>query len=244
MDSNPTDSAETPRNHHPGILGESEASQHRVSFGRLDGILHEKHMRFSSAVHAVNNNAGMNLYHPMPFAERARFELTNESGIEARFYYRMDYTLGDRHPEEFGRMHVHFRRENPTNLKEDFGILPKRTSRGRYLGAVIGVRLLLPLASTRSGLLGFTGRKISASLSSNSELRRRSFSNVRTTGVAPVFGANRFRARLCRCFRKSRIGSRRFDALEKEILRSQANRRFIKPYLYKYLDQWDKESVD
>ena len=29
------------------------------------------------------------------------------------------------------------------------------------------------------------------------------------------------------------------EAIDKEILRSQANRRYIKPYLFKYLDQWD-----
>ena len=84
----------------------------------------------------------MDLYLPMPFAERARFELTNESGVEARFYYQMDYTLGDRHPENLGRLHVLFRRENLTTLKEDFEILPRRSGRGRYMGAVIGVRIL------------------------------------------------------------------------------------------------------
>lgn len=68
--------------------------------------------------------------------------MINESGVEARFYYQMDYTIGDRHQEDFGRFHVLFRRENPTTLKEDFELLPKRVSRGRYLGAVIGARIL------------------------------------------------------------------------------------------------------
>lgn len=106
------------------------------------GFSHGKHTRFNSAAHSVSDNAGLNLYLPMPFARRARFELTNESGVESRFYYQMDYTLGDVHPTDFGRLHVLFRRENPTTLKQDFEILPQRDGRGRYLGTIVGVRIL------------------------------------------------------------------------------------------------------
>lgn len=110
--------------------------------GDLMGFSHGKHTRFNSAVHSVSDKAGLNLYLPMPFATRARFELTNESGVDSRFYYQMDYTIGDMHPAEFGRLHVLFHRENPTTLKQDFEILPQRNGRGRYIGTVVGVRVL------------------------------------------------------------------------------------------------------
>ena len=110
--------------------------------GDLMGFSHGMHTRFASAVHSVSDNAGLNIYLPMPFTQRARFELVNESPVEARFYYQIDYTVGDRHLDEIGRLHVHFRRENPTTLKTDFEILPFRRGRGRYIGAVLGVRIL------------------------------------------------------------------------------------------------------
>ena len=37
-----------------------------------------------------------------------------------------------------------FRRENPTTLKKDFELLPLRKQKGRYVGAVMGVRNLHP----------------------------------------------------------------------------------------------------
>jgi hypothetical protein len=61
-----------------------------------------------------------------------------------KLFYSIDYTIGDRHPSGVGRLHVLFRRENPTTLRKDFEILPKRTGRGRYLGAVLGIRSLAP----------------------------------------------------------------------------------------------------
>jgi len=45
-----------------------------ISHGVVDG------QAYQSAVHSVNQKAGMNIWLPMPFAKRARFTLTNESG--------------------------------------------------------------------------------------------------------------------------------------------------------------------
>ena len=44
--------------------------------------------------------------------------------------------------EDVGRLHVLFRRENPTTEKQDFELLPLRQNKGRYLGTLIGVRNL------------------------------------------------------------------------------------------------------
>ena len=76
----------------------------------------------------------------MPFAKQAKFTLTNESTKSTPLFYYIDYTLGDKLPAKFGRLHTIYRRENPTTLKQDFEILPKRTGSGRFVGCVIGIR--------------------------------------------------------------------------------------------------------
>ena len=78
----------------------------------------------------------------MPFNKNARLTLTNEGDANISLFYQVDYTINDRHPENFGRLHVCFRRENPTTLKKDFEILPERTGEGRFIGAVLGIRAL------------------------------------------------------------------------------------------------------
>jgi len=95
---------------------------------------------YQSAVHSTGINAALNFWLPMPFNDRARLTLTNEGDRDITVFYQVDYTLGDHHPAELGRLHVCFRRENPTTLKKDFEILPRRTGKGRYMGAVLGIR--------------------------------------------------------------------------------------------------------
>jgi hypothetical protein len=112
--------------------------------GDFFGVSHGRVMPYQSAVHSVGPKAGFNIWLPMPFAKRAKFTLTNESDKEVHVFYQMTYTLGDKHPADVGRLHVLFRRENPTTEKRDFEILPLRKNKGRYLGAVIGVRNLHP----------------------------------------------------------------------------------------------------
>ena len=45
---------------------------------------------------------------------------------------------------DVGRLHVLFRRENPTTEKQDFELLPLRKNKGRFIGSVIGIRNLHP----------------------------------------------------------------------------------------------------
>jgi len=108
--------------------------------GDFFGFAHGKVMAYSSAVHAVGAKAGMSIYLPMPFVRRARIMFTNEGPKAQPLYYQIDYTLGDAHPEDVGRLHVLFRRENPTTLKKDFHLLPQRKQKGRFIGSVIGIR--------------------------------------------------------------------------------------------------------
>ena len=69
---------------------------------------------------------------------------TNEGEKPVRVFYQIDYTIGDKHPDDVGRLHVLFRRENPTTRKKDFELLPERKSKGRFIGSVIGIRNLHP----------------------------------------------------------------------------------------------------
>ena len=84
----------------------------------------------------------MNFWLPMPFKKKARITITNEGRLKHVFFYSLDYTLHDSLEEPFGRLHVLFRRENPTTLKKDFVILPQRTGMGRFMGCVLGIRPL------------------------------------------------------------------------------------------------------
>ena len=108
------------------------------------GFAHGKVQPYVSAVHSLGSNAGMNIWLPMPFATRAGFTLTNEGKESVPLFYQIDYTIGDKHPADVGRLHVLFRRENPTTEKKDFELLPKRTGKGRYIGALIGIRNMHP----------------------------------------------------------------------------------------------------
>ena len=77
---------------------------------------------------------------PMPFRTGMKAVVTNENDTDLTlFYYDVDYTIGDDHPDDTLYFHAHFRRENPTTLKRDFEILPRVAGAGRYLGAHIGV---------------------------------------------------------------------------------------------------------
>ncbi len=110
--------------------------------GDLMGFAHGKVTPFMSAAHSVGVKGALNLWLPMPFLARARVTVTNDGDEPAPLYFQMAVTLGDAHEKEVGRLHACFRRENPTTMGRDFELLPMRQGRGRYLGAVIGVRAL------------------------------------------------------------------------------------------------------
>ncbi|MCA9438085.1 MAG: DUF2961 domain-containing protein, partial [Candidatus Omnitrophica bacterium] len=110
--------------------------------GDFMGFAHGKVTSYDSAVHSIGPKAAMNFWLPMPFRERARLTLANERPANSRLYYQIDYTLEEELPENAGSLHALFRRENPTTLKQDFEILPKRTGMGRYIGCLLGVRYL------------------------------------------------------------------------------------------------------
>ncbi|MCB9726103.1 MAG: DUF2961 domain-containing protein [Spirochaetaceae bacterium] len=96
---------------------------------------------YASALTAAQEGRGFNSWIPMPFADRLRIELVNDTGRRFWFYYQIAYTLG---PEdaETGFLHVRFARENPTTLKHDFTIVDGLRGPGRFLGCNVGIRVL------------------------------------------------------------------------------------------------------
>lgn len=96
----------------------------RSAFGRRNG--RAEHL----AAHALRQT------HKITFV--------NEGQKAVPLFYQIDYTIGDEHPSGIGRLHVLFRRENPTTEKTDFELLPERTNKGRFIGSVIGIRNLHP----------------------------------------------------------------------------------------------------
>ena len=98
--------------------------------GDFFGFAHAKVTAYQSAVHSVGQRAGMNIWLPMPFNKRAKCTFTNEGKKGVPLYYQIDYTLEKPHPEGTGRLHVLFRRENPTTPKKDFELLPLRKNPG------------------------------------------------------------------------------------------------------------------
>jgi len=112
--------------------------------GDFMGLAHAKVTAYQSAVHSVGKRAALNIWLPMPFTKGAKITLTNESNLDHGLFYQIDYTIGDKHSDNIGRLHTLFRRENPTTLKKDFEVLPKRTGKGRFIGAVFGIRTLHP----------------------------------------------------------------------------------------------------
>ena len=111
-----------------------------VPLGDFFGFANGKSQPFQSAVHSVGGKAGMNIWLPMPFVTQARVTIRNELPQPMPFFYQIDYTLGEDHQKDIGRLHVNFQRQNPTSVKKDFELLPKRVGKGRFMGTVIGVR--------------------------------------------------------------------------------------------------------
>jgi hypothetical protein len=110
--------------------------------GDFMGFAHGKVMPYYSAVHSIGSRAGMSIWLPMPFTKRAKITFTNEGTKQLPLYYQIDYTIGDKLPDDVGRLHTLFHRENPTTIKQDFVILPKRVGKGRFIGTVLGIRSL------------------------------------------------------------------------------------------------------
>ena len=96
---------------------------------------------FENALFSSPEGKSFNCIAPMPFRTGARIVLTNETAKDHVIFYEVDCTVGDAHDADMLYFHAHWRRENPTVLRQDLTILPQVRGRGRYLGCNLGVRL-------------------------------------------------------------------------------------------------------
>jgi D-arabinan exo alpha-(1,3)/(1,5)-arabinofuranosidase (non-reducing end) len=119
------------------------AAEPSVSVPWLDffGMPHGRPAAYASAMMAIQEGKGFNSYLPMPFAKKIRIELTNLSPKPIPLYYQVDYTLQSL-PEDAGYLHVTFRRQNPTIMKDDFVILDGLKGPGRFAGCSVGIRVI------------------------------------------------------------------------------------------------------
>lgn len=110
----------------------------------LCGAVHGRPTEFFAEMIAVHEARGFNCWIPMPFKQSIKLEFVNHSHFPTRLYYQVDFTLESAVPESgsHGYLHSSFRRENPTTLKQDFVISDGLQGPGRFLGCVVGVRVL------------------------------------------------------------------------------------------------------
>jgi len=92
--------------------------------GDFFGVGHAQAVNFASLPLQMSPSRGraMNCFFPMPFAGRARVELLNEGDRSVRFYYYIDYELHGSIPEDLGRFHAQWRRQNPCQGISDEGM--------------------------------------------------------------------------------------------------------------------------
>jgi hypothetical protein len=114
-----------------------------VSVPALDffGLPHGRPVPYASALTTAQEGRGFNSYLPLPFGHRIRVEITNGSTRALDLYFQLDLTLQDV-PDDLGRLHAAFRRENPTTMGRDFVIADGLAGPGRFAGCVVGVRVL------------------------------------------------------------------------------------------------------
>jgi hypothetical protein len=120
------------------------ASEPSVSVPVLDffGLPHGRCAEFYSSLICVNEGRGFNSFIPMPFDRSVRVEFSNGSPLLTDLAYQIDYTLEPSLSEHTGYLHAAFRRENPTTRRRDFVIADGLKGPGRFLGCVVGVRVI------------------------------------------------------------------------------------------------------
>jgi hypothetical protein len=111
-----------------------------VPWGDFFGTGLGRQATFESALFSNPEGRSFNCCIPMPFRSGMKVVVTNESALdENHFFYDIDYTLGDKHPESSLYLHACWRREAPTQIAKDYEILPLIRGAGRFLGVNIGV---------------------------------------------------------------------------------------------------------
>ena len=120
------------------------AAEPSISVPAVDffGVPWGRPVHLDTALTSIGEGRGFNSFIPMPFRRSARIELLNGSPVPAQLYFQVDYTLEPDLSPDAGHLHVSFRRQNPTVVRDDFVIADGLAGPGRFLGCVVGVRVL------------------------------------------------------------------------------------------------------
>lgn len=95
---------------------------------------------FESACFSSPEGRSLNCFIPMPFRKGMKVNIVNDGFTTANMlYYDIDYTIGDKIPDDALYFHAWYNQELPTVLRKDYTVLAKVNGRGRYLGASFGV---------------------------------------------------------------------------------------------------------
>ncbi|MHA1412904.1 MAG: glycoside hydrolase family 172 protein [Promethearchaeota archaeon] len=91
-----------------------------VPIGDFFGVGHGRTVNFWSLPLAMGpeDGKGFNCFFPMPFSSGARIEVENESETDLILYFYIDYEEHPKLPENYGRFHAAWRRENPCKGNE------------------------------------------------------------------------------------------------------------------------------
>jgi hypothetical protein len=121
-----------------------DATEPSISVPVVDffGLPHGRLAPYESALTAALEGRGLTSYLPLPFGRRIRVEFVNASEAGTILYFQLDYTLAPEPAPDLGRLHVTFRRENPTTLRRDFVIADGLRGPGRFLGCNVGIRVI------------------------------------------------------------------------------------------------------
>ncbi len=113
-----------------------------VPFGDFFNAMLEGPSAYENELFANPEGRSFNCYIPMPFHKSAKVNVTNDSKNKLNLlFYDIDYLLGVKHKKNVLYFHSIWRRENPTELKKDFEILPKIKGSGIFLGTNIAIIL-------------------------------------------------------------------------------------------------------
>ncbi|NVM31423.1 MAG: DUF2961 domain-containing protein [Candidatus Helarchaeota archaeon] len=134
-----------------------------VPIGDFFGIGHGICKNFVSLPLTMSpeDGRGFNCFFPMPFAERAIFEIENAARSGLIFYFYIDYEEYDSLPEGLGRFHATWHRENPCEgiseeglnnaqfqlggINEDFSrnyVILEAEGKGHYVGCNLNIHNL------------------------------------------------------------------------------------------------------
>jgi len=95
---------------------------------------------FENACFSSPKATSFNCFVPMPFRKSAKIIVTNETNVDIGMFYEVDCMLGDKHGDDMLYFHAYWRRENYTEVRQDFTILPSIKGKGRFLGCNLGFR--------------------------------------------------------------------------------------------------------